>query len=360
MIRIQVLLHPMITDPLLKENKTAYDVAWICWRAVQVVCWLAGFVLLTMLFVKPELGITLLWNVLIPVAPLLLVVATGVWRNICPLGTTSLLPDRFGAPGKLKLTPRDQSWLHLFGILFLLLIIPLRHVLFNTDGRATGLILIMLGALAFSSGLFFERKSAWCSGICPVHPVEKLYGSKPAIKMMNAHCADCIRCSVPCPDSTQNTRPFLQDQSMVARITELLLVGLFPGYIWGWFHTPDYAGQAGWQHLGQIYGWPLFAGAITAVLYECFRFILKNHRTLLIRFFAAAAVSCYYWFRLPILFGFSELDTHGRLFNLNGTVPEWIITLTALSLIFFFGWWFLLRDNRKHSWAVRPRLWKKM
>lgn len=359
MIRIQVLLHPMITDPLLKEHKTAYDVAWIYWRAVQVICWLAGFVLLITLFVKPELGITLLWNVLIPVAPLLLVVATGVWRNICPLGTTSLLPDRFGAPGKLKLTARDQSWLHLFGVLFLLLIIPLRHVLFNTDGKATGMILVMLGALAFSSGLFFERKSAWCSGICPVHPVEKLYGSKPAIKMMNVHCADCIRCSVPCPDSTQNTRPFLQDQSMVARVTELLLVGLFPGYIWGWFHTPDYAGQAGWQHLGQIYGWPLFSGAITALLYECFRIILKDHRTLLIRFFAAAAVSCYYWFRLPILFGFSELDTHGRLFNLNGTVPEWVITLTAITLILFFGWWFLLRDNRKHSWAVRPRLWKK-
>jgi hypothetical protein len=350
----------MITDPLLKENKTAYDLAWICWRALQVICWLAGFVLLITLFVKPTLGITLLWNVLIPVAPFLLVVATGVWRNVCPLGTTSLLPDRFGAPGKLKLTPRDQSWLHLFGVLFLLFIIPLRHVMFNTDGRATGLILILLSAVAFSSGLFFERKSAWCSGICPVHPVEKLYGSKPVAKMINAHCADCIRCSVPCPDSTQQTRPFLQDQSMVARFTELLLVGLFPGYIWGWFHTPDYTGQAGWQHLGQIYGWPVFSGAVTVVVYEMLRVLLKNHRSLLIRFFAAAAVSCYYWFRLPILFGFSELDTHGRLFNLNGILPAWVITILAAILVLFFAWWFLFREIRKLSWSVRPALQGKM
>lgn len=348
----------MKTDPFLKENKTAYDVAWIYWRAVQMICWLAGFALLLTLFIQPALGITLLWNVLIPVAPMLLVVATGVWRNICPLGTTSLLPDRFGVAGKLKLTNRDQSWLHLFGVILLLLIIPLRHVLFNTDGRATGFILILLGSVAFSSGLFFERKSAWCSGICPVHPVEKLYGSKPFASMLNAHCADCIRCSVPCPDSTQNSRPFLQDNTVISRITETLLVGVFPGFIWGWFHTPDYTGMTGWQHLGQIYGWPLLAGAITALVYELLRFMLIEQRTLLIRFFAAAAVSCYYWFRLPILFGFSQLDTHGRLFNLNGIIPNWVITLLAITMILFFGWWLLIRGNIKYSWAIRPKLLK--
>ncbi len=353
---IPVFLHPMITDPLLKENKTAYDFAWIYWRAIQVICWLAGFVLLITLFVKPSLGITLLWNGLIPAAPALLVVATGVWRNICPLGTTSLLPDRFGAQGKLRLTPVDQSRLHLAGVIILLLIIPLRHILFNTDGRATGLILILLGAIAFSTGLFFERKSAWCSGICPVHPVEKLYGSKPVARMMNAHCLDCIRCSVPCPDSINNSRPFLQDQSGLTLLTEFLLVGAFPGYIWGWFHTPDYTGQEGWQHLGLVYGLPAFSGALSALLYAILRYSLTKYRTLLIRFFAASAVSCYYWFRLPLLFGFNHQDTHSRLIDLSQYLPQWVISLTAILFTLFFMWWFLIRENKKITWSMRPAL----
>lgn len=356
---IPVLLQPMITDPLLKENKTASDYAWIYWRAVQVICWLAGFVLLITLFVQPALGITLLWNGLIPVAPFLLVVATGIWRNICPLGTTSLLPDRFGAAGKLKLTPKDQSVLHLAAVILLLLIIPLRHILFNTDGRATGFILILLGAVAFATGLFFERKSAWCAGICPVHPVEKLYGSKPAGKMMNVHCVSCIRCSVPCPDSTQNTRPFLQDESVVTRITEFLLIGAFPGYIWGWFQTPDYTGQEGWLHLAQVYGLPLMGGVATTFLYFMLRFFFTVKRTLLIRFFAAAAVSCYYWFRLPLLFGFDHQDTHSRLIDLSGIIPHWIITSISTALILFFMWWFLIRENKKFSWSSRPALFGK-
>jgi hypothetical protein len=232
----------------------------------------------------------------------------------------------------------------------------LRHVLFNTDGRATGMILILLGAVAFSTGLFFERKSAWCAGICPVHPVEKLYGSKPSNKMMNVHCTNCIRCSVPCPDSTQNSRPFLQDHSIVASITEFLLVGAFPGYIWGWFQTPDYTGQEGWQHLAQVYGLPLLGGAVTTLLYFILRFFFITKRSTLIRFFAAAAVSCYYWFRLPLLFGYDHLDPHSRLIDLSGQLPQWVITALAFVLIVFFMWWFLFRENRKNSWSVRPVL----
>jgi hypothetical protein len=356
---ILFFLHPMEKDILLKENKTSSDHAWIYWRTVQVICWLAGFVLLLTMFIKPDLGVMLLWNGLIPVAPALLVVATGLWRNICPLGTTSLLPDRFGVVGRLKLTPNDQARLHLAGVILLLVIIPLRHILFNTDGRATGLILVLLGAVAFSSGLFFDRKSAWCSGICPVHPVEKLYGSKAMAPMMNAHCIDCIRCSVPCPDSTPISKPFLPDHSVQSRLTELLLVGAFPGYIWGWFQTPDYIGQEGWQHLGIVYGWPVLAGTLSALLYIFLRFLLNNYRGTLVRFYAAAAVSIYYWYRIPLLFGFDKENTHSQLIDLSQSLPYWLIVMCTSLLAAFFMWWFLFRENKKTNWAIRPALHSK-
>ena len=173
---------------------------------------------------------------------------------------------------------------------------------------------------------------------------------------MNVHCTNCIRCSVPCPDSTQNSRPFLQDHSIVASITEFLLVGAFPGYIWGWFQTPDYTGQEGWQHLAQVYGLPLLGGAVTTLLYFILRFFFITKRSTLIRFFAAAAVSCYYWFRLPLLFGYDHLDPHSRLIDLSGQLPQWVITALAFVLNVFFMWWFLFRENRKNSWSVRPVL----
>lgn len=349
---LPVISTRMITEPYLKEHKTGYDIAWIYWKGIQQLCWVAGFALLITLFINPGLGITLFWNGLIPLAPAILVLAPGIWRNICPLGTTSLLADRFGVAGKLKLSPVDQAKLHLAGVLILFLIIPMRHILFNTDGIATGLILLMLGAAAFGSGLFFTRKSGWCSGICPVHPVEKLYGSNPSASMINAHCADCIRCSVPCPDSTPVSKPFLQGQ----QFTAFLLVGAFPGYIWGWFQTPDYTGNEGWAHIGTIYGWPAIGGLVTGLLFLLLRKLFPAKENRIIRAFAASAVSCYYWFRLPLLFGFDQQDTHSRLLDLHQSIPHWVITLFALLLITFFCWWILIRNNRKNSWSVRPAL----
>ena len=61
------------------------------WRLLQVLVWIVGLVIFLALIFYPSIGLLLFWNILIPVAPALLVVATGVWRNICPLSTTNLL-----------------------------------------------------------------------------------------------------------------------------------------------------------------------------------------------------------------------------------------------------------------------------
>jgi hypothetical protein len=66
------------------------------WRVVQALVWLAGASILFCLLFFPALGIVLFWDILIPVAPLLLVVFTGVWRNVCPMATNALLPRHLG------------------------------------------------------------------------------------------------------------------------------------------------------------------------------------------------------------------------------------------------------------------------
>jgi hypothetical protein len=47
------------------------------WRVLQTSFFLVGAVILLALFAWPSLGLHLLWNVLIPVAPALLVIATS-------------------------------------------------------------------------------------------------------------------------------------------------------------------------------------------------------------------------------------------------------------------------------------------
>ena len=325
------------------------------WKTLQALLWIAGIALLLVMLFNPPLGVTLFWNILIPVAPALFVVGTGVWRNICPLGTTALLPDRLGISKGLTLSPSKQSAFNLVGVILLMAIIPLRHVLFNNDGRATAIIILALAVVAIAVGSVYERKSAWCSGLCPVHPVEKFYGSGVAFSVPNAHCDTCLRCSEPCPDSTPSGGPFSPQKTGVAKATELLLVGGFPGFVWGWFHVPDYSAAQGWLNLHIVYGYPLLGGAVTVLLYLLAgRLFQRNNRRMIISLFAAAAVSCYYWFRLPMLFGFGELPSNGMLVDLSGSLSGWTMPVLNLVTSGFLVWWIVIHKKKRRSWSIRP------
>ena len=98
------------------------------WHWAQGLAWAAGMVIWLALIVSPRLGLHLLWNVLIPVAPALLVLAPGVWRNVCPLGSMSLAPHHFGLSQRKKLSPVWRGRLYLGALILLLVVVPLRKV----------------------------------------------------------------------------------------------------------------------------------------------------------------------------------------------------------------------------------------
>lgn len=323
------------------------------WKILKTLFWFVGVGLLLIMLFFPSLGITLFWNILIPVAPALLVIGTGVWRNICPLATTAMMPNRFGFSQRRKITASQQQTLNLLGVVALFLIIPLRHVLFNISGQATALFLISVSVIAFSSGFIFESKSAWCSGLCPVHPVEKFYGSGVAFSLPNAQCNTCVKCSVPCPDSTKNFTPAAL-KSTKSKVAEILLVGAFPGYIWGWFHVPDYSATFALHNYYIVYAYPILGGIITLSLYILLINRFQNNKKLILNLFAAAAVSCYYWYRLPQLFGFSSLPGNGILINLKGHLPTWSMHVLNLVTSAFFVWWMVIAHKKYRSWSIRP------
>jgi len=79
----------------------------------------------------------------------------------------------------------------------------------------------------------------------------------------------------------------------------------------------------------------------------------------LVGLFSASAVSCYYWYRLPALFGFGIFPNDGMLIDLSKTIPSWTITALIVSTAIFFFWWILFEKQSKNSWVNRPIFAKK-
>ncbi len=325
------------------------------WRIVQTLVWLIGVGILVALLFFPKIGIHAFWNVLIPVAPVLLVLAVGLWRNVCPLASTALFPRHVGISKKKKLSVAQQGRLNLIGVIVLLLVVPLRHVILDTNGPATATAIIGLVVVAVIMGMFYDWKSGWCSGLCPIHPVEKLYGMNVAVSLPNAHCDECRQCVTPCPDSTPNMHPLEEKKTVFHRLAGTIMIGGFAGFIWGWYQVPDYHGSEGWQHLVEAYSLPFLGFAVTLVLFLALSRILpEKNEGILIRIFAAAAVSCYYWYRLPALFGFGPFPGDGMLVDLSDTLPAWWPIISNIVTTLFFVWWLVIRKQVERNWAIRP------
>lgn len=325
------------------------------WRVVQLIVWLIGASILSFLIFLPETGILLFWNILIPVAPALFVLASGIWRNVCPLATTNLLPRHLGLSKQKKMSQQQAGIFSLIAVIALYTLVPLRHAVFNRSGPATAIMIIVMAAIGIGLGFFYEWKSAWCSGLCPIHPVEKLYGENVLFTVPNVHCRSCQNCVVPCADSTPNMHPAVSDKTIFHTVSGLLIIGGLPGFIWGWFHVPD-AAAISWGNLWQVYQLPLFGGSISLCLYLIMSNLLeKKQERRLVKIFAAISVSCYYWYRIPALFGFGEHAHDGLLIDLSSLVPSWIIMMLQISIASFFIYWLVFRITIKRSWSVRPK-----
>ena len=326
------------------------------WRTVQVAGMLGALGLWVGLWLVPGVALNILWNGIVPMAPALFVLATGLWRNLCPLGSISLLPRKLGLSQRRRVDGVLQARLQLMGVVMLLLVIPLRRVLLDLNGPATAVTLLLTAMVAVCLGCIFEWKSAWCAGACPVLAVETLYGSKPVKSFTNAHCASCQGCVMRCPDSLGSSAA---SQSAVRskRLALLLMTGGFPGFVWGWMHVPDYPLQEGWHHLAEAYGLPAFGMAVSLLLFAGLRWLLPTRRrALLATLFAAASIIIYYWFRLPSLIGFSMFPNGDEtLIDLRHSLPGWFPwAMRCASTLFFLGWF--LRPSSSGIWMPRPRV----
>src|SRR5262245_43997687 len=146
------------------------------WQAIRVVTLLGAIGLAVALVVDPDDGLFVLWKLVIPVLPALWLVAPGLWRNVCPLSASNQTPRVLGL-SKARSAP---PWLKQYGFVIaagmFVLFISLRKVGLDDSGPASALLL--LGALTggFVGGVALKGKSGWCSSICPLLPIQRLYG----------------------------------------------------------------------------------------------------------------------------------------------------------------------------------------
>ena len=87
------------------------------------------------LLVRPEVGLTLFWSLIIPMVPLLFFIAPGLWRNICPLAAFNQTPRIFQFTKALTAPKWFKEYGYVISIGLFLLIVPNRKVLFNDNGR---------------------------------------------------------------------------------------------------------------------------------------------------------------------------------------------------------------------------------
>ncbi len=355
-----LLLPPLpLPKPTVTDVKPvpASDPALARWHRLQYLLLAAAFVLVALLWFLPTVGLNILWNILIPIAPALVVVVPGLWRNVCPMATLSLLPQRLGISRHGSLTRRSAALLGMVSISELVLIVPYRHLGLNTSGPLSALMLVVAGGIAFGMGAACKWRSGWCTTLCPIHPVERLYGMAPAMTFRNARCTHCERCTAPCPDSTRAMTPAITGPSTLATVTGHVMIGGFAGFVWGWYQIPDYLGTDAAPHLLSAYLWPLGGALVSLAAYTIlYRWVVgtKVARGMLIRVFAAAAVSTYYWFRIPALVGLGPHYGTGLLYDLTGVLPAWSEHLSHVATTSFFLWFLVVRRNPGASWMVRP------
>lgn len=320
------------------------------WHVAQGAGVVATVALLVALVRWPTPTLNILWNAVIPVLPAVFLINPLLWRNVCPLATlTTLTGDRVGTR-----TIGGEAVRHtlVVGVVLLVVLVSARRVVFNTDGAVLAAVIVLVAVLALAGGTLFERKAGFCNSICPVQPVERLYGQSPLWTLPNSRCPTCIGCTVQgCLDRSLAEAMRTAIGPRAATTSWLhspfgYFAAAFPGFITGYF-------LVGNQPLAAA---PRVALVISAAMAASLAVVAAVVRLLQLTaavampLLGALAVGIYYWFSGPSIAAAWQLSA----------VASWLIRVAALLLV---GTWLLraLRGPRslsldsRHSGAAAAR-----
>ncbi|MGB8652115.1 MAG: FAD-dependent oxidoreductase [Mycobacteriales bacterium] len=264
------------------------------WHAVRVVSVLGYLTLCVAMFVRPAGALFAFFKVIVPVLPLLFFVAPGLWRNICPLAAANQTPRLFGFTRGLSTPGWIQRRGYLVAMALFFGIASARLALFNTNAGATGVLLSLTVLTAFTAGATFKGKSGWCSSICPLLPLQRLYGQTPLAVVPNSHCTPCVACTKNCYDFKPQVayQADVHDPDAQWSAPRRLFAGALPGFVLGFFTLLGHPEMTRPHVYGQLAVYLLVSvGSFFAV-----EALLPVTVGMVTALYASAAINLFYWY----------------------------------------------------------------
>ncbi len=269
------------------------------WHVIRVVSVLAYLALVIGLFTRPAGALFAFFKIVVPLLPILFFVAPGLWRNLCPLAAANQ------APRVLRFTRAytPPAWLRRYGFLVAIVlffgITSARIALFNASGEATGILLAVTIVNAFVAGLFFKGKSGWCSSMCPLLPLQRVYGQTPFLTVPNSHCQPCVGCTKNCYDFKPQVayQADMHDADKGWVSPRKLFAAALPGFVLGFFTLvshPHLTTLQAYERLGLYFLASVAAFYILDALFSV-------GSGMLTALFPAVAINIFYWYASVIL-----------------------------------------------------------
>jgi hypothetical protein len=233
-------------------------------------------------------------------------VSPALWRAVCPLATLNMLGNRSAVR---RLSGGLSRISGLGGIALLALLVPARLLAFNEHAWALLALLVLAAAFALASGFVFRSKSGFCNTLCPVLPVERLYGQRPLLRAGNPRCAVCDLCTPRgCIDLAaeksvaQILGPSRRHSAWLATAYGAFAAS-FPGFVVGYFTAASSgmgsSAAATVMHVLAIYGYVLGCAAASYAVVTAIVLTTAVRSTLVLPALGALSAALYYWFAVP-------------------------------------------------------------
>jgi NADPH-dependent 2,4-dienoyl-CoA reductase/sulfur reductase-like enzyme/ferredoxin len=268
--------------------------AWHPVRALSVAVFLG---LCVALFVRPAGGLFVFWKVLVPLLPITFLVAPGLWRNVCPLAAANQAPRLWKITRAAEQSPALRKRGYAAAIVFFTAIVATRRPLLDKNGSALSILLLGLIVAAFATGARWKGKSGWCSSLCPLLPVQRLYGQTPFVNVPNSHCQPCVGCTTNCYDFNPRAayQADMHEPDPEWSAPRKLFAGAFPGLIAGFFTLPAHPSAVA------AYGHILLFAAIGAGVFFALDAIIPVTSSKLAALGGAVAINLFYWYQGPLM-----------------------------------------------------------
>src|SRR3954462_6109765 len=261
------------------------------WHIMRAASLVGGLIVAALLIAVPKTGLYVMWRLVIPSLPLLFMTAPGLWRNLCPLAAANQQPRAL----KITKALTAPDWLKEYGYVIAFagftLFVVLRRFGLSNSGPYSALLLLGAMTAAFTGGMFFKGKSGWCSTMCPLLPVQRVYGQTPLLMVANAHCQPCVGGPKNCHDFNPRAayRADLNDADNYWSGYRRFFVGAFPGLVLSFFAVPN---GSGLEVLGQM---ALYV-PVSIASFAALNAFLKVSTHTLTALYGAVAFSLFYWF----------------------------------------------------------------